>query len=338
MLRNRDFNVQSFRSNLVLRWEWRAGQHAVPGLAAGSIGGRDHCARARPSPTCSARSDAPATISSRSRRASGSRPARPRWHPVACGPWALFFSSCSCAVPAPGFGADRARTAGSAPTPCAWPMARFASMDGSTMPPGRMAPPSDRLRPEGARRGRAAQRPHGGPLRLRRRRAVRRRAHVFGCADPGADGTAGQRRSGGALRRVSRHLSGPAHRVDIRRDGGGRAGSTSISERQRRGRVATFDPVWLARTSIDAQGWTAELRIPFSQLRFTDRDPQVWGLNVKRWVPSRNEEVYWALVAADRGGMGVAVRRPAWHQRHQAEPADRAAALRSELVAPVRRP
>ena len=24
-LRNRDFNVQSFRSNLVLRWEWRAG-------------------------------------------------------------------------------------------------------------------------------------------------------------------------------------------------------------------------------------------------------------------------------------------------------------------------
>ena len=24
-LRNRDFNVESFRSNLVLRWEWRAG-------------------------------------------------------------------------------------------------------------------------------------------------------------------------------------------------------------------------------------------------------------------------------------------------------------------------
>ena len=63
-----------------------------------------------------------------------------------------------------------------------------------------------------------------------------------------------------------------------------------------------FDPVWVARTSVDAQGWTAELRIPFSQLRFTDRDPQVWGLNIKRWIPSRNEEVYWALVRRTEEG------------------------------------
>jgi hypothetical protein len=57
-----------------------------------------------------------------------------------------------------------------------------------------------------------------------------------------------------------------------------------------------FNPVWQARTSADRDGWNAELRIPFSQLRFTDRDPQVWGLNVRRWVPSRNEEVFWALI------------------------------------------
>ena len=55
----------------------------------------------------------------------------------------------------------------------------------------------------------------------------------------------------------------------------------------------SFDPVWQARTSRDAQGWTAELWIPFSQLRFTARSPQVWGLNLYRWVPSRNEEVHW---------------------------------------------
>ena len=58
----------------------------------------------------------------------------------------------------------------------------------------------------------------------------------------------------------------------------------------------SFDPVWLARTSRDDQGWTAELWIPFSQLRFTERNPQVWGLNVKRWVPSLNEEVHWQLL------------------------------------------
>lgn len=58
----------------------------------------------------------------------------------------------------------------------------------------------------------------------------------------------------------------------------------------------SFDPVWQARTARDADGWTAELWIPFSQLRFTDRDPQVWGLNLTRWVPSRNEEVHWQLL------------------------------------------
>jgi hypothetical protein len=57
-----------------------------------------------------------------------------------------------------------------------------------------------------------------------------------------------------------------------------------------------FDPVWQARTSRDAQGWSAELWIPFSQLRFTARSPQVWGLNIRRWVPSRNEEVHWQLL------------------------------------------
>ena len=41
---------------------------------------------------------------------------------------------------------------------------------------------------------------------------------------------------------------------------------------------------------------SAELRIPFSQLRFNDRSPQVWGLNIERRVPARNEEVFWALV------------------------------------------
>jgi hypothetical protein len=62
-------------------------------------------------------------------------------------------------------------------------------------------------------------------------------------------------------------------------------------------RDAGFNPVWRARTAIDAEGWTAELWIPFSQLRFTDRNPQVWGLNVQRVVPSLNEEVFWALVS-----------------------------------------
>ncbi|MGE3401766.1 MAG: carbohydrate binding family 9 domain-containing protein, partial [Vicinamibacterales bacterium] len=58
----------------------------------------------------------------------------------------------------------------------------------------------------------------------------------------------------------------------------------------------TFNPVWQARTVVEDGGWTAELWIPLSQLRFNERTPQVWGLNVKRWVPTKNEELYWSPI------------------------------------------
>jgi hypothetical protein len=57
-----------------------------------------------------------------------------------------------------------------------------------------------------------------------------------------------------------------------------------------------FDPVWQARTTIDDQGWTAELWIPFSQLRFTSGAEQTWGLNVRRSTPTLEEDDYWAPI------------------------------------------
>jgi hypothetical protein len=62
------------------------------------------------------------------------------------------------------------------------------------------------------------------------------------------------------------------------------------------GADAGFDPVWEAKTSIDERGWTAELWIPFSQLRFNDLTEQIWGLNVGRFTPTLDEEDYWVLV------------------------------------------
>ncbi len=58
----------------------------------------------------------------------------------------------------------------------------------------------------------------------------------------------------------------------------------------------SFNPVWQARTSLTGGGWVAELRIPFSQLRFNDGDEQVWGLNLNRYVPRRNEDDFWVVV------------------------------------------
>jgi hypothetical protein len=57
-----------------------------------------------------------------------------------------------------------------------------------------------------------------------------------------------------------------------------------------------FDPVWQARTQMDEEGWTAELWIPFSQLRFNETPQHVWGVNIHRRTPTRNEDDYWAPI------------------------------------------
>lgn len=63
-----------------------------------------------------------------------------------------------------------------------------------------------------------------------------------------------------------------------------------------------YDPVWRARTSVDAAGWTAEMWIPFSQLRFNESPERVWGLNIKRWRPTLNEQVYWVVIGRTNRG------------------------------------
>ena len=52
-----------------------------------------------------------------------------------------------------------------------------------------------------------------------------------------------------------------------------------------------WDAVWEAETSIDAEGWVAEYRIPFSQLRFGSAagKERMWGFQIMRDVARRNE-------------------------------------------------
>ena len=63
-----------------------------------------------------------------------------------------------------------------------------------------------------------------------------------------------------------------------------------------------FDPVWEAKTTVDEHGWTAELWIPFSQLRFNEQTDRVWGLNVQRFTPTLNEDDYWVPVPRTQKG------------------------------------
>jgi hypothetical protein len=54
-----------------------------------------------------------------------------------------------------------------------------------------------------------------------------------------------------------------------------------------------WDPVWEARATIDSAGWVAEMRIPFSQLRFPQASEQVWGVQFRRDNVRAGEAVDW---------------------------------------------
>lgn len=69
----------------------------------------------------------------------------------------------------------------------------------------------------------------------------------------------------------------------VRRDAAISGGSTTGD-----GDLA-WDAVWQAATSVDAGGWSAEMRIPLSQLRFGVADEQVWGMQIERVIDRRQE-------------------------------------------------
>jgi hypothetical protein len=56
-----------------------------------------------------------------------------------------------------------------------------------------------------------------------------------------------------------------------------------------------FNAVWEVRAAIGPRGWTAEFRIPFSQMRFTAQPAagQTWGFSVRRTIQRRSEEGEW---------------------------------------------
>ena len=54
-----------------------------------------------------------------------------------------------------------------------------------------------------------------------------------------------------------------------------------------------WDGVWEAAAQVDSLGWTAEVRIPFSQLRFNDQPDHQFGFAVWRDIPRRNQKDVW---------------------------------------------
>jgi hypothetical protein len=65
---------------------------------------------------------------------------------------------------------------------------------------------------------------------------------------------------------------------------------------------SNWDPIWYLKTSIDDKGWIAEFRIPLSQLRFSDAENQVWGIQLQRRFFREEEMSNWQFIPQNAGG------------------------------------
>ena len=57
---------------------------------------------------------------------------------------------------------------------------------------------------------------------------------------------------------------------------------------------------WEVTTRIEEFGWTAEMEIPFSTLRYGKGKDQVWGINFQRNIRYNNEVSFWAPLSQQR--------------------------------------
>jgi len=66
---------------------------------------------------------------------------------------------------------------------------------------------------------------------------------------------------------------------------------------------SSWDPNWWVKTSVNKEGWVAEMKIPFSQLRFEKNSGDIWGLQVARVLYRKNETSFWQHMPKDAPGL-----------------------------------
>jgi hypothetical protein len=68
----------------------------------------------------------------------------------------------------------------------------------------------------------------------------------------------------------------------------------------------SWDAVWESAVTLDEGGWTVEMRIPFSQLRFPAAERHTFGIHAERYIQRKNEYAW--LVPVPKTESGVASR------------------------------
>lgn len=93
--------------------------------------------------------------------------------------------------------------------------------------------------------------------------------------------------------------SGIQHDGQVIGEGGGGGGGGGRGRTQGGaggGFNVNWDGNWSVVTEVDAEGWYALFRIPFSTLRFRSGADQTWGINFGRFLARTNEQAYWSPI------------------------------------------
>ena len=64
-----------------------------------------------------------------------------------------------------------------------------------------------------------------------------------------------------------------------------------------------WNAVWYVKTAREDSAWTAEFRIPLSQLRYSKDSVQVWGMHCWRWIERLQQESDWEPQSSTGPGM-----------------------------------
>ncbi|NJB70986.1 hypothetical protein GGR42_001448 [Saonia flava] len=64
----------------------------------------------------------------------------------------------------------------------------------------------------------------------------------------------------------------------------------------------SWNPIWYTKTNVDLEGWTAEMKIPLSQLKFGKSKEQSWGLEVMRKLFRGEERYVWQRIPREVAG------------------------------------
>jgi len=64
-----------------------------------------------------------------------------------------------------------------------------------------------------------------------------------------------------------------------------------------------WNAVWDGKTSLGDSAWYAEMRVPFTQIRFANKEEHTWGMHIWRYIYRMAEESHWKLIPIDAPAM-----------------------------------